>query len=721
MGASREVPTKLGRYRLEEVIGRGGMGTVYRARDEETGTLVAVKVLLAELAENLEYLKRFRREIRSAERLTSSHVVRILGSGEEAGHFFFAMELLVDARDLAQVVHDEGAMTPQRSLDVALQLCAALTELHATGVVHRDIKPGNLMVLPDGQVKLMDFGLAKMMDLTALTATGEALGSPRYMSPEILRGQPADYRSDVYQVGVLLYELLAGVPAFDGESFDHLMHLILETEAPDLSSRRPELSADLVSVVRTCLRKNPNDRYRTIDELAANLEAVRDGRPPLPPFSGKTSGRHTGATGRTRGSASVSPPSEVSFRPSALLPLVSRRVLVGLLALAVAVLVVALVLRIEPTPVDPRVTVGVGFRTVRLTWVTASAGPTTVRIRAGDGPVRQYTNTREAEVTEHTILVPGLDGGGRYRAQLPGTRGPDHRPVVVEFDVPNPAPPSSVRVERDGSRLRVSAAFDLEVTAALEGRLQKQALATPPPVAATPSRLVDARLGPVPPYADVDQIRLILTDRFGESRSYPLEDNPGSAELLLRTAPGTAEAGEAVRRLVGHSPAFFADPGESHERKVAVYRRLLDAGASPGAWAPFVEWRSPRPEDGLTPRRVDVSGPPLPCEIEPVPRGAALRGVGVVFIIRLDEEPPREGRVALQLSRGPLPQGATMAVVLNDGFEMTDEAAGRPAPDRAVLLPAGVMRRGLNTLRVALVGGGAGERLRLEGILLLTP
>lgn len=697
------------------------MGTVYRARDEETGTLVAVKVLLAELAENLEYLKRFRREIRSAERLTSSHVVRILGSGEEGGHFFFAMELLVDARDLAQVIHDEGKMKADRALDVALQLCSALAELHATGVVHRDIKPGNLMVLPDGQVKLMDFGLAKMMDLTALTATGEALGSPRYMSPEILKGQPADYRSDVYQVGVLLYELLAGVPAFDGESFDHLMHLILETEAPDLSTRRPELSADLVSVVRTCLRKTPNDRYRTVEELAANLEAVRDGRPPLPPFSGKTSGRHVGASGRTRGSASVSPPSEVTFRPSALLPVLSRRLILGLLAGAFIVLIVALVLRIEPLPVDPRVTVEVGFRTVRLTWVTASAGPTTVRIRAGDGPVRQYTNTLEAEVTDHAILVRGLDGGGRYRAQLPGTRGPDHRPVVVEFDVPVPSPPASVRIERDGDQLRVSAAFDLEVTAALEGRLHGQALVTPPAVAAVPSRLVDARLGPLPPHADVGELRLVLTDRFGEARTYPLEDDPGSAERFLRTAPGTVEAGEALRRLAGHAVQFFADAGEPHERKVAVYRRLLDAGASPATWAPFVEWRSPRPEDGLTPRRVDVSGPPLPCEVEPVPRGAALRGVGVVFIIRLDEEPPREGRVALQLSRGTLPQGATMAVVLNDGFEMADDGGGKPAPDRAVLLPAQVLRRGLNTLRVALVGGPAGERLRLEGIVLLTP
>ncbi len=291
----------LGQFRIEEAIGVGGMGTVYRAHQITLGRDVAVKILHPELATNPDAVRRFHREARVATKLEHPNLVQVLLFGEmpEGEGLYLVMEYL-EGRSLTQVLREEGALRAARALHVALQICDAVGAAHAQGVVHRDIKPENVMLVrrhgdPDF-VKVLDFGIARVLwdEQTALTQSGVIFGTARYISPEGASGEPTDARSDVYSIGVLVYQLLTGVTPFDAPTPVAMLMKHVNDPPPPLRSmgegrRVPQAVAD---VVMRALEKRPSLRYADAGELAAALRAAAEASAvPLPGPRGSWAGR----------------------------------------------------------------------------------------------------------------------------------------------------------------------------------------------------------------------------------------------------------------------------------------------------------------------------------------------------------------------------------------------------------------------------------------------
>jgi serine/threonine protein kinase len=202
-----------GRYQLGSLLGVGGMARVYLASDRVLERQVAVKVLSLPYAQDPLFVERFRREARSAARLSHPNIVAVFDSGSDAGLHYLVMEY-VAGQSLAQLLADRGRLAPRRAAELAIEVCRALAAAHAQGLVHRDVKPGNVLVTEDGRVKVTDFGIVKAAAATTLTGTGTVLGTAAYLSPEQAQGGPVDARSDLYSLGCVLYELLCGSPPF---------------------------------------------------------------------------------------------------------------------------------------------------------------------------------------------------------------------------------------------------------------------------------------------------------------------------------------------------------------------------------------------------------------------------------------------------------------------------------------------------------------------------
>jgi serine/threonine-protein kinase len=265
---------QFGAYRIEGLLGRGGMGEVYRAFDTEHDRVVALKVLSEHLAADKGYRERFRREAHSAARLNEPHIVPIHRYGEIEGRLFLDMRL-VPGRDVAEVVANEGPMDPARAVSIISQAARALDSAHADGLIHRDVKPSNILVTGSGDdefVYLVDFGIARSTTDTqgpALTQTGAALGSFDYMAPERFLERPADKRVDVYALACVLFEVLTGRRPFTGDGLAVLMYAHLNTDAPAPSSIRPDLPKALDDVILKGLAKDPDERWATAGEFAA--------------------------------------------------------------------------------------------------------------------------------------------------------------------------------------------------------------------------------------------------------------------------------------------------------------------------------------------------------------------------------------------------------------------------------------------------------------------
>ena len=278
-----------GRYEILEKLGEGGMGVLYRARDTRLARTVALKLLRPETLDNPEGRARFVREARAASALNHPNIVTVYDIDQTAdGADCIAMEF-VDGRSLDRRL-SEGPLPVDEALRYAVDVARALAAAHAAGIVHRDIKPANVMVTRSGQVKVLDFGLAKRSDAgadgsaeetaatqtrDAMTRAGIVLGTPAYMSPEQARGEAVDARSDVFSCGALIYEMLAGRRPFQGESVAALLSSILRDDAPPLASLRPGIPADLAAVVSRCLMRDREARYASGEELLAALVACQ--------------------------------------------------------------------------------------------------------------------------------------------------------------------------------------------------------------------------------------------------------------------------------------------------------------------------------------------------------------------------------------------------------------------------------------------------------------
>ena len=263
-------PKRLSHYELHEVVGTGGMGTVYKAIDLRSRVIVAVKTVHPHLQEDPSYVERLRREAHIASLLSSPYVVRILDFGSDAGQYFMVSEF-VEGQKLSDILRG-GPMAAVQALAIVVQVALALDEAEGRGVVHRDIKPDNVIITPDHAVKVLDFGIARLNMLAGVTTTGLFIGTMTYAAPEQFLGH-ADTRSDIYAVGVMLFQMLAGQPPFHAATPTGLMRMHEDTPPPlELLKGVP---APLVAVVERCLQKSPDDRYQHAAELLGGLESAR--------------------------------------------------------------------------------------------------------------------------------------------------------------------------------------------------------------------------------------------------------------------------------------------------------------------------------------------------------------------------------------------------------------------------------------------------------------
>lgn len=290
----------LKQYRLDRVIGAGGMGVVYRAHDLKLQRAVAIKVLPTELTADVARRKRLLLEARAAARVSHPAIAQIYDVDEQDGTIFIAMEL-VEGKTICELIQHHQ-LDLLGAINVALQVSAGLAKAHECGIIHRDIKPANVIQTPDGHVKILDFGLAKLLDadgststfaggiqhLSTLTQTqiGIVKGTPAYMSPEQITGEPVDARSDLFSLGVMMFEMTTGEVPFQRSTPTQTMHAIAYDKTPLMHSIRPNLPVDMQRIVGRCLRKSPADRYPDARTLMEDLRALRrkiesgEARPP---------------------------------------------------------------------------------------------------------------------------------------------------------------------------------------------------------------------------------------------------------------------------------------------------------------------------------------------------------------------------------------------------------------------------------------------------------
>ena len=262
-----------GRYEIIEELGAGGMGKVYRAQDTKLNEEVALKLIKPEIAAERRVAERFRNDIKIASKITHKNVCRVHDLHEEGKIFYLTMEY-VRGEDLKSLIHRTKALTIGASLSIARQIAEGLGEAHKLRIVHRDLKPGNIMIDKDGQAKIMDFGIARLRQEKGVTGEGAIIGTPEYMSPEQVEGKEADQRSDIYALGVILFEMIMGCPPFEGETPFSIANKH-KTEPPPIQKKLlPQIPDVLSKIILRCLEKDKSNRYQTAEELFADLSAL---------------------------------------------------------------------------------------------------------------------------------------------------------------------------------------------------------------------------------------------------------------------------------------------------------------------------------------------------------------------------------------------------------------------------------------------------------------
>ena len=299
------------RYELHRQIARGGMADVFLARDLLLDRPVAIKVLFDQFSKDQQFVERFRREAQRAANLNHPNIVSVFDWGEESGTYFIVMEY-VEGRSLAEIIRTEGSIHPDKVAEISSEVAAALSFAHRNGIVHRDVKPGNVLVAPNGHIKVADFGIARALAnvQSELTQAGTVMGTATYISPEQAQGMEVDPRSDLYSLGVMVYEMLSGRPPFAGETPVAVAYQHVQDSPISLRAAGVSVAESLEAVTMKLLAKNPVNRYPTAEDLRSDLRRYQEGAHDLRPSS------PSGVTGRTfQKPTSVSPtPKKIRVR-----------------------------------------------------------------------------------------------------------------------------------------------------------------------------------------------------------------------------------------------------------------------------------------------------------------------------------------------------------------------------------------------------------------------
>ena len=268
----------LDRYEVGRLLGAGGMAEVFEGRDRLLARRVAIKVLQLQFARDPSFLIRFKREAQAAASLSHPNIVGVYDTGSEDGTHFIVMEY-VDGRTLKEVIRAEGPLYPERAAEICADVCSALVAAHARGLIHRDIKPGNVMLTPDGKVKVMDFGIARATTSETITQTAAVVGTAQYISPEQAQGQAVDYRSDIYSLGCCLYEMLTGTVPFTGATPVAIAYRHVREDPTPPRMLNADVPAPLEAICLKAMAKLPDNRYQTAAEFQSDLERFRNGQP----------------------------------------------------------------------------------------------------------------------------------------------------------------------------------------------------------------------------------------------------------------------------------------------------------------------------------------------------------------------------------------------------------------------------------------------------------
>ncbi len=438
-----------GKYEVLSLLGAGGMGVVVAARHAQLGARVAIKFLLPAMLQNSEAVARFTRESGAAVRIISEHVPRVHDVGTlENGAPYIVMEFL-EGEDLASWLEHRGPLSVVQAVEFILQACVGIADAHAVGIVHRDLKPSNLFCLrrSDGEllIKVLDFGISKMTDRAqptatqrpSVTRTGVAMGSPAYSSPEQFKSaRDVDARTDIWALGVILYELLSGITPFPGETVSELARSVAWQAAPSLANRRPDLPRGLEEVVVTCLSKNPDDRYPNVAELAGALLPFGTAR--AQDLARRVSGilQTAGLTSveRSPGQAHKSAKSYAKFVRAIRLRSTRMQIIAAVLVVGVAATIV-LSLRMAASLVPVRtVTVPASTSAPELPHEGSPLPSTPGGLSSASGPADVESFPRNAPVTSSATGV-GADA-----------IGPSPRPASA-----SPPRPVASRAERGGT------------------------------------------------------------------------------------------------------------------------------------------------------------------------------------------------------------------------------------------------------------------------------
>ncbi len=268
----------IGRYQILERLGQGGMGVVYRAFDPQIERDVAIKVISAQLVDQSEHRERFFREARAAGRLAHKNIITIFDLGEDNGQPYIAMEY-VEGESLEARMRSGEPLTLSQKVAIIIDICDALAFAHSAGIVHRDMKPGNVMLTTGGSVRILDFGLARLVT-SELTRSNIVVGTMNYMAPEQVRAEPIDHRADIFSVGVLFYELLCGRKAFEADSFAATMYKVLQERPAPLPAVGHDVAPVISAIVDRAIEKDREHRYQSMGDMLRDLEDVRAALPP---------------------------------------------------------------------------------------------------------------------------------------------------------------------------------------------------------------------------------------------------------------------------------------------------------------------------------------------------------------------------------------------------------------------------------------------------------